>query len=77
MLSDSIFEAIDDILQSVKNYSDYSFRHKRRIVLALTHLFLTLWTLDRLNGDMRSTFQDAKRHATIEFNRVINGELSD
>ena len=77
MLSDSIFEAIDDILQSVKNYSDYSFRHKRRIVLALTHLFLTLWTLDRLNGDMHSSFQDAKRHATIEFDRAINGDLSD
>ena len=77
MLSDSISESIDDILQSVKNYSDYSFRHKRRIVLALTHLFLTLWTLDRLNGDMHSTFQDAKRHASLQFNRAINGELSD
>ena len=77
MLSDSIFEAIDDILQSVKTYNDYSFRHKRRIVLALTHLFLTLWMLDRLNGDMHSSFQDAKRHATIEFDRAINGELSD
>ena len=77
MLSDSLSEAIDDILQSVKTYNDYSFRHKRRIVLALTHLFLTLWTLDRLNGDMHSSFQDAKRHATIEFDRAINGELSD
>ena len=77
MLSDSIFEAIDDILKAITNYSDYSFRHKRRIVLALTHLFLTLWTLDRLNGDMHSSFQDAKRHASIQFNRAINGDLSD
>ena len=77
MLSDSIFETITDILQSVKTYNDYSFRHKRRIVLALTHLYLTLWTLDRLNGDMHSSFQDAKRHATIEFDRAINGDLSD
>lgn len=77
MLSDSIFEAIDDILQSVKNYSDYSFRHKRRIVLALTHLFLTLWTLDRLNGDVHSTFAEAKIHANLQFDRAIAGELSD
>ena len=77
MLSDSIFETITDILQSVKEYNDYSFRHKRRIVLALSHLYMTLWTLDRLNGDMHSTFQDAKRYASLQFNRAINGELSD
>ena len=77
MLSDSIFEAIDDILKAITNYNDYSFRHKRRIVLALSHLYMTLWTLDRLNGDMHSSFQDAKRHATIEFDRAINGDLSD
>ena len=77
MLSDSIFETITDILQSCKEYNDYSFRHKRRIVLALTHLYLTLWTLDRLNGDMHTTFQDAKRHDSIQFDRAINGDLSD
>ena len=76
MLSDSLSEAIDDILQSVKTYNDYSFRHKRRIVLALTHLYLTLWTLDRLNGDMHSTFAEAHRHASIQFDRAIS-ELSD
>ena len=76
MLSDSISDAITDILQSVKGYNDYSFRHKRRIVLALTHLYLTLWTLDRLNGDMHSTFAEAQRHASIQFDRSIS-ELSD
>ena len=77
MLSDSLSEAIDDILKAITNYNDYSFIHKRRIVLALTHLYLTLWTLDRLNGDMHSTFQDAKIHANLEFDRAINGDLSD
>ena len=77
MLSDSIFETITDILQSVKEYNDYSFRHKRRIVLALSHLYMTLWMLDRLNGDMHSTFQDAKIHANLEFDRAVAGELSD
>ena len=76
MLSDSISEAIDDILQSVKTYNDYSFRHKRRIVLALTHLYLTLWTLDRLSGDLHSTFAEAHCHASIQFDRAIS-ELSD
>ena len=77
MLSDSIFEAIDDILKAITNYNDYSFRHKRRIVLGLSHLYMTLWTLDRLNGDIHSSFQDARRHASIQFNRAINGDLSD
>ena len=77
MLSDSIFEAIDDILKAITNYNDYSFRHKRRIVLALSHLYMTLWTLDRLNGDIHSTFAEAHRHASIQFNRAINGDLSD
>ena len=77
MLSDSIFETITDILQSVKTYNDYSFRHKRRIVLALSHLYMTLWTLDRLNGDIHSTFAEAHRHASIQFDRAINGDLSD
>ena len=76
MLSDSIFETITDILQSVKTYNDHSFIHKRRIALALTHLYLTLWTLDRLNGDMHSTFAEAHRHASIQFDRSIS-ELSD
>ena len=77
MLGDSVSEAITSILQSVKDYSDYSFRHKRRIVLSLTHLYLTLWTLDRLNGDMTTTFHEAKKYAEVQFERAVAGELSD
>ena len=75
MLSDSLFEAIYSILKSVQEY-DYSIGHKRRIVLSLTHLYVTLWTLDRLNGDM-TTFHEAKRHAGVQFDRAVAGELSD
>ena len=76
MLSDSLFEAIDSILKSVQEY-DYSIGHKRRIVLSLTHLYLTLWTLDRLNGDMTTTFHEAKKYAEVQFERAVAGELSD
>ena len=76
MLSDSVSEAITSILQSVKDYSDYSFRHKRRIVLSLAHLYIVLWTLDRLRGEMTTSFDEAKTHASIEFEKAINDELS-
>ena len=77
MLSDSVFEIIDDILKAIADYKDYSPQYKKRIVLSLSHLYLTLWTLDRLRGDMNNTFLDAKHHATIEFDRAVFGELSD
>ena len=77
MLSDSIFEAIDDILKAVATYKDYSPLYKRRIVLSLAHLYLVLWSLDRLHGDMTTTFHEAKRHAGVQFDRAINNELSD
>lgn len=77
MLSDSIFESINDILKAVANYNDYSFNHKKRIVLSLSHLYLTLWTLDRLKGEMNSSFDDAKKYASIQFDKAISGELSD
>ena len=77
MLSDSVFEAIDDILKAVANYNDYSPQYKRRIVLSLAHLYLVLWSLDRLRGEMTSNFYDAKRHAGVQFERAVAGELSD
>ena len=77
MLSDSVFEAIDDILKAVANYNDYSPQYKRRIVLSLAHLYLVLWSLDRLRGEMTSNFYEAKRHAGVQFDRAISGELSD
>ena len=77
MLSDSVFEAIDDILKAVADYKDYSPQYKKRIVLSLAHLYILQWTLDRLHGDMNNNFLDAKRHATIEFDRAVSGELSD
>ena len=73
MLSDSIFESIVSILQAVKDYNDYSNEHKRRLVLSLSHLYLTLWTLDRLNGDMNSTFNDAQAYATEQFDLARAG----
>ena len=76
MLSDSVFEIIDDILQAVKNYNDYSPQYKKRIVLSLSHLYLVLWSLDRLKGEMNSSFDDAKKYASIEF-KAVDGELSD
>ena len=76
MLSDSVSEAITSILQSVKDYSDYSFRHKRRIVLSLAHLYIVLWTLDRLRGEMTTSFDEAKTHAGVQFDRAIENELS-
>ena len=77
MLSDSVFEAIDDILKAVANYNDYSPLYKRRIVLSLAHLYLVLWSLDRLRGEMTTSFDDAKRHAGVQFDRAVAGELSD
>ena len=77
MLSDSVFEAIYDILKAVKEYNDYSPLYKRRIVLALAHLYMIQWSLDRLQGEMNISFNDAKRHASIEFDRAVNNELSD
>ncbi len=77
MLSDSLFDCIDSILKSVQEYNDYSPLYKRRIVLSLTHLYLTLWTLDRLNGDMTTTFHEAKKYAEVQFERAVAGELSD
>ena len=75
MLSDSVFEAIDDILKAVKDYNDYSPLYKRRIVLALAHLYMIQWQLDRLRGDFNSSFDDAKAYASIEFDRAVAGEL--
>ena len=77
MLSDSVFEAIDEKLKAVANYNDYSPQYKRRIVLSLAHLYLVLWSLDRLRGEMTSNFDDAKKYASIEFDRAVSGELSD
>ena len=67
MLSDSIFEVIDDILKAVSNYNDYSHLHKRRIVLALAHLYMIQWRLDRLDGDFNSSFTNAQRYASEQF----------
>ena len=77
MLSDSLSETINDILKAVSNYNDYSFINQKRIILALSHLYLVQWTSDRLKGEMNSTFHDAKRHATIEFDRAVAGALSE
>jgi hypothetical protein len=71
MFSDSIFEAINDILLAVENYSDYSHEYKKRTVLALAHLYLIQWSLDRLNGDMKSTFADARIFASNAFDESI------
>ena len=76
MLSDSVYDAIIDILQAVKDY-DYSTDHRRRIIMSLTHLYLIQWTLDRLNGDMNSTFNDAKTYATEQFDLARAGLLPD
>ena len=73
MLSDSIFEAITSILQSVKDYNDYSNEHKQHIVSALANLYMVQWTLDRLNGDMNSTFNDAQAYATEQFDLARAG----
>ena len=72
MLSDSIFESIVSILQAVRDY-DYSPDHKNRIVMSLTHLYLVQWTLDRLHGDMNSTYYDARKYATEQFNLARAG----
>ena len=77
MLSDSVFEIIDDILKAIADYKDYSPQYKKRIVLSLAHLYLTLWTLDRLKGEMNSSFDDAKKYASIQFDKAVSGELSD
>ncbi len=77
MLSDSIFESIDDILKAVANYNDYSFKYKKRIVLSLAHLYVVLWSLDRPKGDINSNFDKAKKHASIQFDKAVAGELSD
>ena len=72
MLSDSIFESIVSILQAVRDY-DYSTEHKNRIILSLTHLYMIQWRLDRLSGDMNSTYYDAKQYATKQFNLARAG----
>ena len=77
MLSDSTFEAITSILQAVKDYNDYSNEHKRRLVLALSHLYMVMWTLDRLDGDMNSTFYDAQAYANTQFDLARAGLLPD
>ena len=77
MLSDSVFEAINDILKAVSQYNDYSGEHKKRLILALSHLYMIQWTLDNTKGNMNSTFTDAQRYASIEFDRAVNNELSD
>lgn len=75
MLSDSVFEAIDDILEAVTRYNDYSGEHKKRIVLALAHLYMIQWTLDNTRGNMNSTFTDAQRYASIEFDKALHSQI--
>ena len=77
MLSDSVYDCIDSILKAAADYKDYSPLYKRRIVLSLAHLYLVLWSLDRLRGEMTTSFDDAKRHAGVQFDRAVAGELSD
>ena len=77
MLSDSIFEAIDDILKAVFTYNDYSELHKRRIVLALAHLYMIQWRLDRFGSDFNSSFTHAQRYASEQFENALAGRLNE
>ena len=77
MLSDSIFEVIDDILKAVSNYNDYSHLHKRRIVLALAHLYMIQWRLDRIGSDFNSSFTNAQRYASEQFENALAGRLNE
>ena len=74
MLSDSIFQAIEDILTSINEY-DYSIEHKKHIITALSNLYMVQWRLDRLEIDFNSTIYDARRFATEQFNLARKGLL--
>ena len=73
MLSDSLFEVIETILDAVCDY-DYSADYKQRIVSGLAHLYLTLWTLDRLDGEMTRDYSCAKKYAAKQFDMALKRE---
>ena len=46
MFSDSIFESIQQIIESYLKYDNYSFYYREEVLKGLTHLFSILYKLD-------------------------------
>jgi hypothetical protein len=68
MLSDSMFQAIELILEAVQNCSNYSINHKQKIILALTNLYSIQYNLDR---NSIISYKLIRRLATVKFNEAI------
>lgn len=77
MLSDSILDAIENLLIAVDHYDDYSDEFRQHIISNITDLYCT-WEKIFTAGLPEDAFKRRsrkfwKKHATARFNHSLNG----